>query len=358
MREHSREVRSSSAARDGKSTLDVLSETDNPSNDPQPYGYFDMHQPNVWKAIFKAFLATALFRITTSAYERYWEGRRLWSQIIINARTMTRLIWVHCPDTMVAELPEGGWESKQAEEDDRRKAVKEKRRAIELCLAFAVAAKHFPISMMPIYAGCSDLRGEEGIFYEDLYPLVKFLPSYNLPSGIPPPEQAYNDQNQSVEHLRSRSATPAEGGRDRVADTPMNQSPVSTLRKLTLQGVTPTSSVAGFAGMHKVLTASAIGSSPYSLRYNQPFSQPKLRPARCPPRHHWSEAVPIRYLPFAKNKRMERKLKQALYADSSSFLGGADGEPLQGSQTAQNIPLELTMYMASHFPYTKQPFRF
>jgi hypothetical protein len=55
---------------------------------------------------------------------------------------MARLIWVHCPDTMVAELPEGGWVSKQAEEQDRKQAVKEKRRAIELCLAFAVAAKH------------------------------------------------------------------------------------------------------------------------------------------------------------------------------------------------------------------------
>jgi putative membrane protein len=194
-------------------------------------------------------------------------------------------------------------------------------------------------------------------FYEDLYPLVKFLPSYNLPSGIPPPDQAYNDQNHSVEHLRSRSATPAGGGRDRVADTPMSQSPVSTLRKMTLQGVTPTSSVAGFAGMHKVLTASAIGDSPYSLHYNQPFSQPKLRPARCPPRHHWSEAVPIRYLPFAKHKRMERRSKQALYADSSSFLDVAEaqGDPQHGSQTAQNIPLEITMYMASHFLKERSP---
>jgi putative membrane protein len=79
---------------------------------------------------------------TTSAYERYWEGRRLWSQIIINARTMARVIWVHCPDTMIAELPETGWESKEAEEEDRRKAIREKRRAVELCLAFAVAVKH------------------------------------------------------------------------------------------------------------------------------------------------------------------------------------------------------------------------
>lgn len=87
---------------------------------------------------------------TTSAYERYWEGRRLWSQIIINARTMARIIWVHCPDTMIGEgaLPETGWESKEAEEEDRRKAIREKRRAVELCLAFAVAVKHCEFGVM------------------------------------------------------------------------------------------------------------------------------------------------------------------------------------------------------------------
>ncbi|KAJ9120173.1 hypothetical protein QFC22_003072 [Naganishia vaughanmartiniae] len=253
---------------------------------------------------------------------------------------MARLIWVHCSDTMIAELPEGGWESKQAEEEDRRKAIREKRRAIELCLAFAVAAKHYMVASSPFR------------FYEDLYPLVKFLPSYNLPSGIPPPDQAYNDQNQSVEHLRPRSATPAGATRDRVAHTPMNQSPVSTLRKMTLQGVTPTSSVAGFAGMHKVLTATAFGGSPYSVYYNQPFTQPKLRPARCPPRHHWSEAMPIRYLPFAKNKRMERRSKQALYADSTSLLGGADGALLACVQSFTDALASLERILLTPIPWS------
>lgn len=63
---------------------------------------------------------------------------------------MARIIWVHCPDTMIGEgaLPETGWESKEAEEEDRRKAISEKRRAVELCLAFAVAVKHCQFGMM------------------------------------------------------------------------------------------------------------------------------------------------------------------------------------------------------------------
>ena len=32
---------------------------------------------------------------TTSSFERYNEGRRLWSQIILNTRTFARLVWFH-----------------------------------------------------------------------------------------------------------------------------------------------------------------------------------------------------------------------------------------------------------------------
>lgn len=57
---------------------------------------------------------------------------------------------------------------------ERRKArtLVEKKTAINLVEAFAVSVKHY-------------LRGEEGIYYIDLYHLVKFLPSYALPAGIP-----------------------------------------------------------------------------------------------------------------------------------------------------------------------------
>ncbi|KAG9016000.1 hypothetical protein FRB90_003891 [Tulasnella sp. 427] len=48
----------------------------------------------------------------------------------------------------------------------------EKKSAINLIEAFAVAVKHY-------------LRGEETIYYEDFYHLVKFLPVYVLPAGRP-----------------------------------------------------------------------------------------------------------------------------------------------------------------------------
>ena len=57
---------------------------------------------------------------------------------------------------------------------DQRKArvLIEKKTVINLIEAFGVAVKHY-------------LRGEEGVYYVDLYHLVKYLPAYALPAGLP-----------------------------------------------------------------------------------------------------------------------------------------------------------------------------
>lgn len=85
-------------------------------------------------------LAFLVYR-TSSAYERYNEGRRLFSQIIIGSRSLARLIWCHNPDFVTAPDPENPLSDDQKA---REKVIarKEKRQAIELCLAFAVAVKH------------------------------------------------------------------------------------------------------------------------------------------------------------------------------------------------------------------------
>lgn len=57
-------------------------------------------------------------------------------------------------------------------EETGARVLLEKKTVINLTEAFAVAVKHY-------------LRGEEGIYYVDLYHLVKYLPSYALPAGLP-----------------------------------------------------------------------------------------------------------------------------------------------------------------------------
>ncbi|ORX90606.1 UPF0187-domain-containing protein, partial [Basidiobolus meristosporus CBS 931.73] len=61
---------------------------------------------------------------TNTAYDRYWEGRRLWSSQITNLRTLTRLIWINIKE----------------QSDPDRKA---KEAAIKLLISVAYATKHY-----------------------------------------------------------------------------------------------------------------------------------------------------------------------------------------------------------------------
>ncbi|KAK3112710.1 hypothetical protein LTR53_010741, partial [Teratosphaeriaceae sp. CCFEE 6253] len=89
------------------------------------------------------------FRSST-AYERYSEGRKYWSQLLLTARNLARLIWVHIGER-TAESPELG-----------KKDLLNKIAALNLLNAFAVALKH-------------RLRFEPSVEYPDLAPLVSHL---------------------------------------------------------------------------------------------------------------------------------------------------------------------------------------
>ncbi|RIA87321.1 Bestrophin, RFP-TM, chloride channel-domain-containing protein [Glomus cerebriforme] len=94
---------------------------------------------------------------TNTAYDRYWEGRRLWSTMVVAIRNLTRNIWVN------------------VKENDGTSDLVEKITAINLLLGFAVATKHY-------------LREEDGILYEDLKPLISNIKS-DLPGFEPLEEQ-------------------------------------------------------------------------------------------------------------------------------------------------------------------------
>ncbi|ODQ52351.1 UPF0187-domain-containing protein [Saitoella complicata NRRL Y-17804] len=93
---------------------------------------------------------------TSAAYERWSEGRKQWTAIQTLTRTLTRLIWV-------------------CVEEETTTDILEKKSAINLLLAFAVATKHH-------------LREERGTDYEDLRDLVPHLHTYGssrAPTMIP-----------------------------------------------------------------------------------------------------------------------------------------------------------------------------
>ncbi|PPQ78112.1 hypothetical protein CVT26_007516 [Gymnopilus dilepis] len=106
---------------------------------------------------------------TSSAYERYQDGRKMWTTIIVASKNLAQLIWIHVPVERPA--PAQGPEGPTLLEN-----IVEKKTMINLVQAFSVSVKHL-------------LRGEQGIYYEDLYPLLSFLPRYaNDPEGKSPDE--------------------------------------------------------------------------------------------------------------------------------------------------------------------------
>lgn len=92
-------------------------------------------------------------------------------------------------------MPEVPGATASPEEREARGLI-EKKTVLNLIEAFSVAIKHY-------------LRGEEGIFYEDLYHLVKFLPPYALPAGLPSAvdlsEMPVNRSSDGTRHPVSRN---------------------------------------------------------------------------------------------------------------------------------------------------------
>ncbi len=81
-----------------------------------------LHLPVLGSVIPTIVLGLLLVFRTNTAYERFWEGRKLWGVMVNTSRNLTRLIWVALPADSEAER-------------------QEKIAALYLVLAFAVATK-------------------------------------------------------------------------------------------------------------------------------------------------------------------------------------------------------------------------
>ncbi|KAL5031904.1 hypothetical protein BDV3_001227 [Batrachochytrium dendrobatidis] len=110
-------------------------------------GIKEISIPNQLIGILSVVMGLLLVFRTNTAYDRFWEGRRMWGNMITHLRNLSRLITisVHGPDTPCTRL--------------------KKHAATNLLLAFAVATKHH-------------LRDEHGVYYEDLHHLLVHIPEY------------------------------------------------------------------------------------------------------------------------------------------------------------------------------------
>ncbi|RPD58022.1 UPF0187-domain-containing protein [Lentinus tigrinus ALCF2SS1-6] len=118
--------------------------------------------PNVMLTLLGVVIGFVISYRASSGYDRYWQGRSAWSDLARSARTFTRLAWIHVPLKMSPTQLNADGTSPNVDVHVARRIMAEKRIALDLVEGFIVAIKHH-------------LRGEMGIYYEDLYPLVKPL---------------------------------------------------------------------------------------------------------------------------------------------------------------------------------------
>jgi len=254
---------------------------------------------------------------TSSAYERYQEGRKMWTNIQIASRNIAQIIWIHVPVERV---------DKEKNKMTTVQSVIEKKSMINLVQAFSVSVKHF-------------LRGEAGVYYEDLYPLICFLPryanavgpktaadmlplwaaseaeEYPLHTAKPPPPS----RSTTVDGMGVRTAVPS------IADDTKSES--SWFRSVT--------------GRRNVSRANSM--DPEKALADIQSHRP-LKPARNPP-----EPSILDYFPFLRifawmTKCCRRKNKARVPRD-------AMGRKIKPSFTESNVPLEITIYLNNYLAY-------
>ena len=148
----------------------------------------------------------------------------------------------------------------------------------------SVAVKHY-------------LRGEEDIYYVDLYHLTKFLPAYGLPAGRPRPDGDSEDER-------------------------------------------------GTSGDYDTMTT-AIGLPPPATASSRGRSfdrgQPPLLPARNPPKFTIFDIWP-----FSALVRTLTKRGHTISGKSAARERAKQRRGKQGEIVSHNIPLEITLYLSSY----------
>ncbi|CAE6451650.1 unnamed protein product, partial [Rhizoctonia solani] len=264
--------------------------------------------------IFGTILGFVISYRTSSAFERYNEGRRLWSSIILGSRTFARTVWFHVPDDPTATAPEPKPDPKIA----RSRTLIEKRTTINLIEAFSIAVKHY-------------LRGEDGIEYEDLHKLVKFLPAYALPDST-----------------GARHDCDCEGGDEGTSESPIAE----TRRQLSwASGSTAYPNVPELprdaritipdnGGEPQVQTGRGATRRPRTQAKLKPTGGPGkepvyLLPAKCPPQWSIYDIWPLSLLTEALPER---------------FDSGKNAARLRRMKCpiTLNVPLEISFYLSSY----------
>ncbi|KAG9128323.1 hypothetical protein FRC07_000831 [Ceratobasidium sp. 392] len=231
---------------------------------------------------------------TTSAYDRYWEGRKLWSTISLSSRNLANLIWIHVPTERKSPTP--------LPKDAKLKAIIEKKSMINLIQAYSVAVKHF-------------LRGEPGIYYQDLYPLIAFLPQFaikdvSMESNEKLPLWA-DDTNAGGHHLPRDDSSSDNGGFKRKKGKTFDP-------EKALPDVAP--------------------------------NHVHLAPARNPPRTGFFDYFPI-LMPFKTIYKIMKRLVRRDDEEEDTERSAWTGKKIHRPVVESVVPLEIALHISSYYNF-------
>ncbi|KAG8878375.1 hypothetical protein FRB98_006139 [Tulasnella sp. 332] len=281
--------------------------------------------------VFGTVLGFVISYRTTASFERYNEGRRYWSAVVYGSRLFARTIWFHVPDV---PLPADATQQQRSEACAR--TIVEKKSAINLIEAFAVSLKHY-------------LRGEESIYFEDLYHLVKYLPVYALPAGRP--SNVFNgedgtpseEREAQLQRMQSRPST-------RFASPPASPSQARKMAQaqaempsLNMTGPTPPDSRSQTMSMDVEKGTAALSPNFRSSQSVRSMGPAKLMPSYNPPQYALFDVFPFSLFVKFLSKR-------------GRHVKGKKGAKLRAREgtVSHNIPLELTLYLSSYIGTLQQ----
>jgi putative membrane protein len=217
---------------------------------------------------------------------------------------------------------------------------------INLIEAFSVSVKHY-------------LRGEDGIFYTDLFYLVKHIPAYALPATIPsaaslqsptsphmsPSMPAAPRTDQSITQRRSNTPTPLRFPASVSAPhLPLSEtSPMALDLPLPATTALPKTRKPSF--LHPPPTPRSLGMRKYGDR-GQATSKGSfaiseseiLMPALNPPKYHLFDLFPFSLLV----RQLTKKGKEVKGKKAAKMRA-----KLRGTTVSHNLPLEISLYLVS-----------
>ncbi|KAJ7031904.1 Bestrophin, RFP-TM, chloride channel-domain-containing protein [Mycena alexandri] len=248
---------------------------------------------------------------TSTAYERYQDGRKMWTNITIASRNVAQIIWIHVPFERV--------------DKDKKKmtvvqSVIEKKTMVNLVQAFSVAVKHF-------------LRAEPGVYYEDLYPLICFLPRYANTVGPPTPGDMLPLWHASEDdEFPLHTATHPTASRS-LSESDINDEFVSSLEK-------------GGSTVHR----GQLEPTPSRIRRAKTFdpeaaladvqSHRPLQPARNPPETGFFDFFPVFRIFAWMFSTCSRRMRSK-----------AGPKKPKGPLAESNVPLEITIYLSAYLAH-------